>query len=98
MIDGVVISSMAFYTIPKPPEWLAKRGGGISPGLRDYSLFILINGSPLYYLEARPAKGRFICVIEQTANGRRLDDGTIFSTPEEAIVGGIEQLRAHLGW
>lgn len=89
---------MAVYTIPKPPEWLVKRGGGISPGLRDYSLFVVINGSPQYYLEVRPAKGRFTCVIEETANGRRLDGGTIFVTPEEAIFGGIDQLRAHLGW
>jgi len=34
----------------------------------------------------------------QTVNGRRLECSQIFSAPEEALQGGLEQLRQSLGW
>lgn len=89
---------MATMTIPKPPEWLAKREGAITPGVRDHSLFVLIGGAPQYKLEVRPAMGTFICAVEQSVNGKRLDDGTTYKTPETAMMGGLDQLRAKLGW
>lgn len=89
---------MTATTIPKPPEWLAKRDGTITAGVRDHSIHLLIGGAPQYKLEVRPAMGKFICAVEQSVNGKRLDDSTIYSSPETAMMGGLDQLRAKLGW
>ena len=83
---------------PTAPDWLLLRDGALQPGLRDHILFVLLSGRPEYRLEVRPAEGKEICAVTQTVNGRRLDDGTVYSTPTAALAGGLEQLRAKLGW
>ena len=81
------------------PDWLAKRGGTIQPGISPETLFVLIGGQPLYKLEVRPAEGRFACAVMNTANGRRLDSAeAIYASVDEAFAGGLEQLRERLGW
>lgn len=89
---------MATMTIPKAPDWLVKRDGAITPGIRDHMLYVLIAGAPQYKLEVRPAQGNFICAVQQSVNGRRLDDGTTYTSPGAALVGGLEQLKSKLGW
>jgi hypothetical protein len=81
------------------PDWLAKRDGALKPGLRDFMLFVLIGGAPQYKLEARPAAGKFICAIQQSVNGKRLDDGSVtYPDAAAALTGGLEELRNKLGW
>ncbi|MDB5310607.1 MAG: hypothetical protein JWO38_4809 [Gemmataceae bacterium] len=81
------------------PDWLAKRDGALKPGVNGHTLFVLIGGAPQYKLEARPAAGKFICAIQQTVNGKRLDDGTVtYPDPAAALAGGLEELRTKLGW
>jgi hypothetical protein len=82
------------------PDWLLIRDGGLSPGLRPDCLFVLINGQPQYRLDVRPAAGSYVCAITQTVNGRRIDpaNGANFANPEEALRGGLDQLRNALGW
>lgn len=85
--------------LPKPPEWLTKRDGSLTPGLNESLVFVLISGAPQYKLESRPGSAeKFICAIQQTVNGRRLDDGTTYPSPEAALLGGLDQLRVKLGW
>jgi hypothetical protein len=81
------------------PDWLALRTGTLKPGVRPETQFVLIGGQPLYKLEARPASGKFTCAVSNTVNGKRLDDAsTIYINAQEAFKGGLEQLRAKLGW
>jgi hypothetical protein len=81
------------------PDWLAMRAGTIQPGICPETVFVLIGCQPLYKLEVRPAEGRFACAVVSTANGHRLDNtGTIYASFDEALAGGLEQLRERLGW
>lgn len=81
------------------PEWLAKRAGAIQSGVDRETRFVLVGGEPLYKLEVRPAAGRFTCAVTETASGRRLDDGAVIhGSFQEALAGGLELLRANLGW
>jgi hypothetical protein len=80
------------------PDWLAKRGGTLRPGVQPFMQFVLIGGLE-YKLEARPAAGTFVCAVQQSVNGRRLDDGAItYPTADAALAGGLDQLRGALGW
>jgi len=80
------------------PDWLTKHDGALKLGLRDSVQFVIIDGVPQYKLEARPAAGSFICAVVQSNNGKRLDDATAYPTLAAALVGGLDQLRAKLGW
>lgn len=80
------------------PDWLAKRDGGLKPGIRDHMLYVLIGGAPQYKVEARPAGGQFTCAVQQSNNGKRLDDGTKYASADAALAGGLEQLKNKLGW
>lgn len=81
-----------------PPDWLTMRSGALSPGIRPEIVFVLLGGEPQYKLEVHPAAGTFICAVSQTNNGRRLDDATTYPNPAAALAGGLDQLRAKLGW
>lgn len=80
------------------PEWLTAREGALSQGLNDRIWLVSMNGRPQWRLDALPAKGQFTCAVIQTTNGKRLDDGKEYPTQEGAIAGGLEELRAKLGW
>jgi hypothetical protein len=81
------------------PDWLTRRRGQIERGVQPETRFVLVNGEPLYKLEVRPAVGRFTCTVTETANGRRLDDGSAtFARFDDALAGGLEQLQTKLGW
>jgi hypothetical protein len=61
--------------------------------------FVLVSSAPLYKLEVRPAEGQYTCTVTETASGRRLDSGdSTYGTFDEALEGGLEQLRERLGW
>jgi hypothetical protein len=86
-------------TTPPVPDWLAKRAGALQSGVRPETRFVLIGGQPLYKLEVRPAVGQFACAVTNSANGHRLDDATAtYASADAALTGGLEQLRAKLGW
>ena len=83
---------------PTVPDWLALRDGSLKPGLRDNTLFVMLGGQPQYRLDARPAAGKHTCQVTETINGRQLGDGTAYPDRTAAVAGGLEQLRAKLGW
>lgn len=80
------------------PEWLTQRDGALKPGLRDFTVFVMLSGQPQYRLDARPATGKLICDVTQTNNGKRLGDATTYPTVAAALAGGLEQLKVKLGW
>jgi hypothetical protein len=86
-------------TSPPVPDWLALRAGAIQPGIQPETRFVLIGGAPLYKLEVRPAAGRFACAITNSANGSRIDNAaTRYESFDDAVAGGLDQLREKLGW
>jgi hypothetical protein len=84
--------------LPTVPDWLKLRDGSLKPGVRDQIVFVMIGDRPDYRLDVRPAAGQFACAVTQTINGRRLDEATTYPTADAALAGGLDQLRAKLGW
>ncbi len=80
------------------PDWLRKRGGAVRKASTGTSWLVFIDGQPQYRLVPIPAAGKHSCEVTQTVDGRRLDSGGIYSTADDAIRGGLEDLRKSLGW
>ena len=80
------------------PDWLARHGGEVRPSQDGHSCSVYFGGALQYVLIALPAKGQFTCRVTETINGRRLDKGAVYPTLEGALRGGLEELRAALGW
>lgn len=80
------------------PDWLAKRGGVLQPSTKEGTWLVLLENSPQYRLVPVPAAGRYACDVTQTVNGRRLEGSGTYPSIEEAIRGGLEDLRKALGW
>jgi hypothetical protein len=80
------------------PDWLTRHGGELRQSKDSRSWSVYFAGALQYVLLPVPAKGAFTCRVTQTINGKRLDGGKTYPTPEEAARGGLEELRAALGW
>lgn len=80
------------------PDWLTRHHCDLQAGVAGHTWFVLLRGEPNYELKVRPAAGKFACEVVQTINGRRLDSKTTFATEEDALRGGLEDLRKALGW
>jgi hypothetical protein len=81
----------------KTPEWLARHNGALQER-GDGKWLVLLGNEPQYLLVPVPLTGRFGCAVTQTVNGKRLDSGGVHPTVEEAVSGGLEDLRKALGW
>ena len=81
-----------------PPDWLTRHDGQLrlAPGGRTWLVFF--DDAPHYQLVPSPANGRYTCGITQTENGKRIDKETTYPTADEALRGGLEELRSFLGW
>lgn len=80
------------------PSWLTQRGGELRASRDGQSWMAYFAGQPQYLLMPVPAGGKFACRISQTINGRRLDGNSTYPSPEDAVRGGLEELRNKLGW
>jgi hypothetical protein len=80
------------------PEWLTLRGGNLVPSRNGLSWLVYFDKEPQYLLMPIPAEGKFACRISQTINGRRLDGSANYPTLEDAVRGGLDELRKTLGW
>jgi len=80
------------------PEWLSKHGGEIQPAASGTGCMIFFDHQPQYFVLPRPAAGKFGCEVTQTINGKRLEGGDTYVTAQEAVNGGLEDLRKALGW
>jgi hypothetical protein len=79
------------------PDWLARRGGSLKQEPTG-KWTVLLDRQPQYRLELIPVRGQLGCAVVQTVNGRRLDRGGAHATADEALRGGLDDLRAALGW
>ena len=81
------------------PDWLSKRDGALLPGYQPFVTTVTLGGVPQYRLEVRPAGATYGCSVVQAVNGRRVDDAKAnYPTADAAVAGGLDQLRAALGW
>jgi hypothetical protein len=80
------------------PEWLTRHGGSIKLGSDGHTWFVLLGAKPQYALVPRPVGDKFGCYIKQTNNGKAIDTNTAGPNVEEALKGGLEDLRKALGW
>jgi hypothetical protein len=80
------------------PEWLARHGGELRPSKDGQSWSVYFAGDLQYVVRPVPASGVFSCRVVQSINGRRLDSGATYPSLEDAVRGGLEELRAALGW
>ena len=81
-----------------PPDWLTRHGGELRTSIDGISTVVLFDHKPQYLLKPIPAVGKYSCEIMQLNNGKRLPNNGIYSSPEEATQGGLEELRKALGW
>lgn len=80
------------------PDWLQQRDGQLRLNYDGHTWVACFNGEPLYLLRPVPAAGKHSCEVEQMNNGRRLDKGATYATADDAVRGGLEELRQVLGW
>jgi hypothetical protein len=80
------------------PDWLTQRGGTLKLGSDGKTWYVLFAGEPNYSLVATPVSGKFGCAIRQTINGQRIESAGTFASNDEAIGGGLNDLRKALGW
>jgi hypothetical protein len=87
-----------FMTTVTTPDWLNKHGGQLQGNAQGTACFVFLGSEPQYIVEAIPAGGQYACRVKQTVNGKRLESANLYSTPELAMAGGLEDLRKALGW
>ena len=80
------------------PEWLTQHGGEARAGKDGRSVTVYFAGQPQYLLVLAPVAGKYGCKVSQSINGKRLDSGASYPSPEAAFQGGFEDLRSGLGW
>lgn len=80
------------------PDWLTQRSGDLKLASDGRTWYFLLGGQPQYSLSAVPVAGRFGCAVRQTINGKRIESSGVYATADEAIGGGLEDLRKALGW
>jgi hypothetical protein len=80
------------------PEWLTRHECTLQPATDGDSWFLMFDNNPQYELVPIPLAGKFGCAVTQTVNGKRLDRGGAYPSIEEAVQGGLEDLRKGLGW
>jgi hypothetical protein len=80
------------------PEWLTKHDGSLRAGPDGVSWVVVFDQQPQYVLKPVPAAGQYSCQVMQSINGRYLESGGTYPSAEEAVKGGLEDLRKALGW
>jgi hypothetical protein len=76
---------------------LTRRGGVFRAGIGN-TWYVVFNDRPQFALRVAPAGGKLTCLVTQSQSGKRLDQGTVYPTEEDALRGGLEHLRQALGW
>jgi hypothetical protein len=80
------------------PDWLTRHGGDLrgNPDGQSYAVYF---GSELeYVLRLFPVQGKYGCRVKQTINGKHLESGRVHPTSDDAVRGGLEDLKQALGW
>ena len=80
------------------PDWLKQHDGELRESKGGHSWVVYLAGEPQYLVQPVPAEGKFACRVSQTVNGRRLDGAATYPSRDDAVRGGLDDLRKALGW
>ena len=80
------------------PDWVKQHGGDLRQSKDGRSWLLYFDGEPQYLIQPVPAEGKHACRLSETNNGKRLDGSATYPTLEDAVRGGLEELRQKLGW
>ena len=80
------------------PDWLTNHDGELACGDGGRSCAVYLAGEAQYVLFVLPASGQLTCEVKQSNNGNRLESGGVYATLDDALRGGLEDLRKALGW
>jgi hypothetical protein len=80
------------------PDWLRQRDGELKLGSDKSTWYVVVGGKPLYDLVPAPAGGKHGCAIRQTNNGQPIESNGVHATADDALRGGLEDLKSYLGW
>jgi len=80
------------------PDWLIRHGGDLRANPDGLSYAVYFGPELEYLLGVFPIKGQHSCRVKQTINGKPLESGTPHPTADDAVRGGLEDLRQALGW
>jgi hypothetical protein len=80
------------------PDWLTRHGGDLRCNPDGLSCAVYFGIDLEYLLGVFPVKGQHSCRVKQTINGKHLESGTPHATVDDALRGGLEDLRLALGW
>lgn len=80
------------------PDWFTRHGGTLYEKKTNHAWVVFFDGQPQYVVTPVPVAGKFGCEVMQTINGKRVEGGGTYATPEDAVRGGLEDLRKALGW
>ena len=80
------------------PEWLTQRGGTLRSSYDSHSWMVYFDDRLQYQVTPVPVAGKFGSKVMQTVSGRLVETKGTYATTEEAVRGGLEDLRKALGW
>ena len=80
------------------PDWLTRHGGELRANPDGQSYAVYFGPELEYVLRPFPLQGKYSCRVKQTINGKHLESGAAHPTPDDAVRGGLEDLRKALGW
>lgn len=80
------------------PDWLRLHGGEVKLGSDKRTWYVIIAGKPLYDLVVVPAAGKHICHVRMTNNGQPVESKGVYASADDALKGGLEDLKTALGW
>ncbi len=80
------------------PGWLQQRDGRLELASDGRTWVVWFDGRANYAVESIPVKGKFGSKIFLTINGQRVPSEGTYATADEAVAGGLEDLRKALGW
>jgi hypothetical protein len=80
------------------PDWLTRHSGELRANPHDQSFAVYFGPEIEYVLRLVPIKGQHSCIVKQTINGKHLESGATHPTADDALRGGLEDLRKALGW
>ena len=80
-----------------PTQWAGQYAAPFAANLAILDSLDTVCGNQLLAGPA-PVAGRFGCHVTQTINGKPIGSTGVFANPDDAVRGGLEDLRKALGW
>ena len=80
------------------PDWLTRHNGELRANPDGESFAVYFGHELEYLLHVFPVQGKYSCTVKQSVNGKHLESAAAHPTREDALRGGLDDLRKTLGW